>query len=70
MIDKIDDVVLNDHRLKMREISKTVNISVGRVWHFLHECLPRLLTADHKRARVVASERMSSTENAGCLSSR
>ena len=66
MIDKIHDIVLNDRRLKVREISETVNISVGCVWHILHECLgmrklsarwvPRLLTADHKRARVVASE--------------
>ena len=67
MIDKIHDIVLNDRRLKVREISETVNISVGRVWHILHECLgmrklsakwvPRLLTADHKQARVVASEK-------------
>ena len=66
MIDKIHDIVLNDRRLKVREISETVNISVGRVWYILHECLgmrkvsarwvPRLLTADHKRARVVVSE--------------
>ena len=66
MIDKIHDIVLNDRRLKVHEISETVNISVGRVWHILHECLgmrklsarwvPRLLTADHKRARVVESE--------------
>ena len=52
--------------MKVREISESVYISVGRVWHILHECLdmrklsarwvPRLLTADHKRARVVASE--------------
>ena len=50
----------------MREISETVNSLVGRVWHILHEYLgmrklstrwvPRLLTANHKRARVVASE--------------
>ena len=50
----------------MRKISETVNISVGRVWYILHKCLgmrklsarwvPRLLTPDHKRARVVASE--------------
>ena len=62
MIDKIHDNVLNDRRLKVREISETINISVGRVWHILYECLgmrklsarwvPRLLTADHKRARV------------------
>ena len=48
----------------MREISETVNISVEHVSHILHECLgmrklsarwvPRLLTADHKRARVIA----------------
>ena len=66
MIDKIHDVVLSDRRLKVREISGTVNTSMGRVWHILLECLgmrklsakwvPRLLTADHKRARVVASE--------------
>ena len=66
MIDKIHDIVLNDRRLKVREISETVNIAVGRVWHILHESLgmmklsvrwvPRLLTADHKRARMVASE--------------
>ena len=31
MIDKIHDIVLNDRRLKVREISETVNISVGRV---------------------------------------
>ena len=66
MIDKIHEIVLNDRRLKVREISETVNVLVERVWHILHECFgmrklsarrePRLLTADHKRARVVASE--------------
>ena len=35
MIDKIHDIVLNNRRLKVREISETVNISVGRVWHIL-----------------------------------
>ena len=39
MIDKIHDIVLNDRRMKLREISETVNISVRRVWHILHECL-------------------------------
>ena len=58
MIDKIHDMVLNNRRLKVREISETVNVSVGRVWYILHECLGmsklstrwvlRLLTADHK----------------------
>ena len=66
MIDKIYDIVLNDRRLKVREISETVKFSVERVWHILHECLgmrklsarwvSRLLTANYKRVRVVASE--------------
>ena len=61
MIDKIHDIVLNDCRLKVREISETVKISVGRLWHILHEFsgmrklsarwVPRLLTADHKLAQ-------------------
>ena len=65
MFDKSHDVVLNDRRLKVHEINEIVKISVGRVWHILNECLgmrklsarwvPLLLTADHKRARVVAS---------------
>ena len=33
MIDKIHDIVLNNRRLKVREISETVNTSVGRVWY-------------------------------------
>ena len=39
MIDKIHDIVLNHRRLKVDEIGETVNISVGCVWHILHECL-------------------------------
>ena len=38
MIYKIHNNVLKDRRLKVRKISETVNISVGRVWHILHEC--------------------------------
>ena len=30
MIDQIHDIILNDRRLKVREISETVNISVGK----------------------------------------
>ena len=66
IVDKTHDIVLNHRRLNVRDISETVHISVGRVWHILHECLgmrklptrwvPRFLTADHKRARVVASK--------------
>ena len=62
MIDKIHDIVLNDRRLKVREISETVNILVGRVWYISHEFLgmrklsarwvPRLLTANHKSGLV------------------
>ena len=62
LIDKIHDIVLNDRRFKVCEISETVNISVERVWHILHECLgmrklsakwvPRLFTADHKSGLV------------------
>ena len=37
MIDKIHDISLNDRQLKVREISETVNISVGHLWHILHE---------------------------------
>ena len=50
----------------MGEISDTINISVGRVWHISPEFLgmrklstrwvPRLLTANHKRARLVTSK--------------
>ena len=62
MIDKIHDIVLNDRRLKVREIIETVNISLGRGWYILHEVLdmrklsarwvPRLLTADHNSGLV------------------
>ena len=62
MIDKIHDIVLKDRRLKVREISENINISVGRVWYILHECLgmrklsarwvPCLLTADYKSVLV------------------
>ena len=62
MIDKIHDIVLNDRRLKVREISQAVNIVMGRVWYILYECLgmrklsarwvPRFLTADHKPGLV------------------
>ena len=68
MTDKIHDIVLNDRRLKVREIGETVNISVGCVWYTLHECLgkrklsarwvPRLLTADHKNGLVWLRLRM------------
>ena len=62
IIDKIHDIVVNDCRLKVREISETVNIPVRRVLYILHECLgmrklsarwvPLLLKADHKSGIV------------------
>lgn len=65
MINKIHDIVLNDRRVKVREISDMVNISKERVGNILHEVLnmkklsarwvPRLLTADQKRVRVTTS---------------
>jgi histone-lysine N-methyltransferase SETMAR len=66
MIDKIHDIVLNDRRVKLREIVNIVNISYERVWNILNEHLhmkklsarwvPRLLTIDQKRVRVTISK--------------
>lgn len=62
MITKIHDIVLEDRRVKLREIATTVKISYERVFNILHEHLhmkklsarwvPRLLTVDQKRERV------------------
>lgn len=66
MINKIHDMVLADRKLKVREIAEAVGISTGQVFKILHEHLemkklcarwvPRMLTKDQKRARVVTSE--------------
>jgi histone-lysine N-methyltransferase SETMAR len=58
-IEQVHDMVLDDRRMKVREIAKTIGISKERVGYILHEeldmkkvcarCLPRLLTADQKR---------------------
>ena len=63
---KSHDLVLADHRLKVREIAETVDISRDCVGHTLHEILgmrklsarwvPRLLTPDNKRNRKTNSE--------------
>ncbi len=65
-VKKIHDLVLADHRLKLREIAETVGMSKGRVGYILHEILgkrklsarwvPRLLTPDNKRNRETTSE--------------
>ena len=66
MIDKIHDMVLNDRRVKLREIVEATGVSKGTVISILHEKLdmkklsarwvPRLLTAENKRNRVVTSK--------------
>jgi histone-lysine N-methyltransferase SETMAR len=62
----VHDMVLDDRRMKVREIAKTIGISKERVWYVFHEELdmkklcarwvPRLLTADQKRTRMKISE--------------
>ncbi|XP_025263254.1 histone-lysine N-methyltransferase SETMAR-like [Camponotus floridanus] len=66
IIQKIHDSVLNDRRIKMRELSHIANISIDRVHNILHEHLhmkklsarwvPRLLTVDQKRIRMNISQ--------------
>lgn len=66
MIEKIHDMVMNDRRVKVREIAVAVGISIERVQKILTTHLdmrklsarwvPRLLTIDHKHARVSTSK--------------
>ncbi|KAL0860950.1 hypothetical protein ABMA27_009481 [Loxostege sticticalis] len=66
MVNKIHDIVLEDRRVKIREIADAMHISNERVFYVLHNILgmkklsarwvPRLLTADQKRNRVTTSE--------------
>lgn len=63
MITKIHDIVLDDPKVKVREIAEAVGISTGSVVSILHDCLglrkltarwvPRLLTIDQKRRERV-----------------
>ncbi|KAG5345605.1 GVQW3 protein, partial [Acromyrmex charruanus] len=63
IIDKVHDIVLTDRRVKVRELIEATGISHGTVISILHEQLgmkklsarwvPRLLTVDHKRDRVM-----------------
>jgi len=56
--EQVHDMVLDDRRMKVREIAETISISKERVGYILHEELdmkklcarwvPRLLTADQK----------------------
>lgn len=62
IIDKIHDMVMDDRRVKVREIASAVGISTERVHNILHKHLdmrklsarwvPRLLTLEQKRNRV------------------
>jgi histone-lysine N-methyltransferase SETMAR len=66
IVDKIHDMVLEDRRVKVREIEEATGISHGSVVSILHDQLcmrklsarwvPRLLTVDHKRNRVTDSK--------------
>jgi DNA-binding Xre family transcriptional regulator len=60
-------MILDDRRMKVREIAETIGISKGRVGYISHEDLdmkklcarwvsPRLLTKDQKRTRMKISE--------------
>jgi histone-lysine N-methyltransferase SETMAR len=66
IIEQVHDMVLDDRRMKVREIAETTGISKERVGYILHEELdmkklcarwvPRLLTADKKRTCMKISE--------------
>lgn len=67
MIEKIHDMVLDDPRVKVRELVEATGISTGSVISILHEHLhlskkcarwvPRVLTIQQKRERVLTSKR-------------
>lgn len=67
VVQKIHDIVLGDHRLKIREITDIADISIERIQNILHgkldmrklseKCVPRLLTVEQKRNRMTAMER-------------
>lgn len=66
MVNRIHDMVLSDRRLKVRELVVATRVSKGTVISILHEKLglrkisarwvPRLLSEENKRTRVVNSE--------------
>ncbi|XP_067131309.1 histone-lysine N-methyltransferase SETMAR-like [Centruroides vittatus] len=66
MIDKIHHMILSDQRIKVHEIVEATGISQGTVFSILHKKLgvkkisarwvPRLLSVENKRNRVVDSE--------------
>jgi transposase len=66
IIEQVHDILLDDRRMKVREIAETIGISKECVGYILHEQLdmtklcarwvPRLLTADQKDTRMKISE--------------
>jgi transposase len=66
IIEQVHDMVLDDRRMKVREIAETIGILKERVGYILREELdmkkvcarwvPFLLTADQKRTRMKISE--------------
>jgi len=66
IIEQVHDMVLDDRRMKVREIVETIGISKDRVGYILYEELdmkklcarwvPRLLTADQRRTRMKICE--------------
>lgn len=65
-VEKIRNLILDDRRMKVRELAEAVHISTERVWNIIHQKLhmkkltarwvPRLLTPDQKRNRVQTSQ--------------
>lgn len=61
-IAQVRQIVLDDRRIKVKEIAEAMNISEECVYHILHENLgmrklsarwvPRSLTSDQKRVRI------------------
>jgi len=66
IVEQVHDNILDEGRMKVREIAETIGISKERVGYILHEELdmkklctkwvPRLLTADQKRPLMIISE--------------
>ncbi|XP_033222853.1 uncharacterized protein LOC117176706 [Belonocnema kinseyi] len=66
IVNKIHGIILDDRRVKLREVAEAVGISAERLHYILHEYLdmkklsarwvPRLLTLDHKRNLVTTSK--------------
>ncbi|GFT95559.1 histone-lysine N-methyltransferase SETMAR [Trichonephila clavipes] len=64
-IAKVHQMVLDDHRIKVREVAEVMNMSKGHVCHILNQHLgmrklfarwvPHLLTLDQNRVRMNVS---------------